>query len=127
MSSIERIAIVGAGLAAARAAEALRKDGYEGSITILGEEPERPYLRPPLSKEYLRGEGDREQVYVHPATFYAEQRIDLRSATTVRAIDPRSGMLSSTARSAFPSIGSSSRPGRSHGRCLYPAQNCQAS
>jgi 3-phenylpropionate/trans-cinnamate dioxygenase ferredoxin reductase subunit len=90
MSSIERIAIVGAGLAAARAAEALRKDGYEGSITILGEEPERPYLRPPLSKEYLRGEGDREQVYVHPATFYAEQRIDLRSATTARAVDPRS-------------------------------------
>jgi 3-phenylpropionate/trans-cinnamate dioxygenase ferredoxin reductase subunit len=90
MSSIERIAIVGAGLAAARAAEALRKDGYEGSITMLGDEPERPYLRPPLSKEYLRGEGDREQVYVHPATFYAEQRIDLRSTTRVRAIDPRS-------------------------------------
>jgi 3-phenylpropionate/trans-cinnamate dioxygenase ferredoxin reductase subunit len=90
MSSIDRIVIVGAGLAAARAAETLRKDGYEGSITMIGDEPERPYLRPPLSKEYLRGEGDREQVYIHPATFYAEQRIDLRSTTTVRAIDPRS-------------------------------------
>jgi 3-phenylpropionate/trans-cinnamate dioxygenase ferredoxin reductase subunit len=42
MSSIERIVIVGGGLAAARAAEALRKDGYEGSLTILGDEPERP-------------------------------------------------------------------------------------
>lgn len=90
MSSIERVAIVGAGLAAARAAEGLRKEGYEGSITILGDEPERPYLRPPLSKEYLRGEGDREQVYVHPAAFYAEQRIELRLATTVRAIEPAS-------------------------------------
>jgi 3-phenylpropionate/trans-cinnamate dioxygenase ferredoxin reductase subunit len=90
MSSIERIAIVGAGLAAARAAEALRKDGYEGSITMLGDEPERPYLRPPLSKEYLRGENDRERVYVHPATFYAEQRIDLRPAKRVRAVDPQS-------------------------------------
>jgi 3-phenylpropionate/trans-cinnamate dioxygenase ferredoxin reductase subunit len=91
MNSIERVVIVGAGLAAARAAEALRKDGYEGSMTILGDEPERPYLRPPLSKEYLRGDGDREQVFVHPATFYAEQRIDLRPATTVRAIAPGSG------------------------------------
>jgi 3-phenylpropionate/trans-cinnamate dioxygenase ferredoxin reductase subunit len=93
MSSIDRIVVVGAGLAAARAAETLRKDGYEGSITMIGDEPERPYLRPPLSKEYLRGEGNREQVYVHPATFYSEQRIDLRSSTTVRAIDPRSQVV----------------------------------
>ena len=88
MSSIEHIVIVGAGLAAARAAGALRKEGYAGSITILGDEPERPYLRPPLSKEYLRGESDREKVYVHPAAFYAEQRIELRTGTTVRAIEP---------------------------------------
>lgn len=88
MNSIERIVIVGGGLAAARAAESLRSDGYEGSITILGDERELPYLRPPLSKEYLRGESERDKVYVHPATFYAEQRIDLRSATTVRAIEP---------------------------------------
>ena len=90
MSSIERIVIVGAGLAAARAAESLRKEGYEGSITILGDEPERPYLRPPLSKEVLRGEADRDQVYVHPAGFYTEQRIELRTATTVQAIEPAS-------------------------------------
>ena len=88
MSSIERIVIVGAGLAAARAAKALRKDDYEGSITILGDEPEPPYLRPPLSKEYLRGESDRTSVYVHPATFYTDQQIDLRLETTVRAIEP---------------------------------------
>jgi 3-phenylpropionate/trans-cinnamate dioxygenase ferredoxin reductase subunit len=87
MSSIERIVIVGGGLAGARAAEALRKDGYEGAITQLAEEPERPYIRPPLSKDYLRGEKEREKVYVHSEAFYAEQRIDLRPATPARAID----------------------------------------
>jgi 3-phenylpropionate/trans-cinnamate dioxygenase ferredoxin reductase subunit len=90
MSSIERIVIVGGGLAAARAAEAIRQEGYEGSITILGDEPERPYLRPPLSKEYLRGESVREKVYVHPATFYEERRIALRPSTAVTAIEPAS-------------------------------------
>jgi 3-phenylpropionate/trans-cinnamate dioxygenase ferredoxin reductase subunit len=90
MSSIERIVIIGAGLAAARAAEALRKNEYEGSVTILGDEPERPYLRPPLSKEYLRGESDREKVYVHPASFYTDQRIALRPSSLVSAIEPAS-------------------------------------
>ncbi len=90
MSSIERIIIVGAGLAGARAAQALRKDGYEGAITLLGQEPERPYLRPPLSKDYLRGESEREQVYVHPEGFYAEHQIDLRQSTAVLAIESSS-------------------------------------
>ncbi len=87
MSSIERIVIVGAGLAGARAAESLRTAGYDGTVTLLGDEPERPYLRPPLSKEYLRGEKERERVHVHPATFYDEHRIDLRLSAAVEAID----------------------------------------
>ena len=87
MSPIERIVIIGAGLAGARAAESLRKQGYEGTITLLGDEPERPYLRPPLSKEYLRGESDRDEVFVHPDGFYVEHRIDVRPSTTVRAIE----------------------------------------
>ena len=91
MSSIERIVIIGAGLAGARAAEALRRDGFAGSITLVGEEPFRPYLRPPLSKDYLRAESDREKVYIHPETFYAEQRIDLRTGSAARAIDVGSG------------------------------------
>jgi 3-phenylpropionate/trans-cinnamate dioxygenase ferredoxin reductase subunit len=90
MSSIERIVIVGAGLAGARAAEALRKDGYGGKLTILGDEGRRPYLRPPLSKEYLRGEGELDAVFVHPEPFYAEHRIDLRPASAVSAIEPGS-------------------------------------
>ena len=90
MSTIDRIVIVGAGLAGARAAEALRKDGYEGAITLLGDEPERPYIRPPLSKEYLRGESERDAAFVHPESFYDEQRIDLRTATPVQSIDTAS-------------------------------------
>jgi 3-phenylpropionate/trans-cinnamate dioxygenase ferredoxin reductase subunit len=103
MSSIERIVIVGAGLAGARAAEALRKDGYEGAITLLGDEAERPYLRPPLSKEFLRGEADREKIFVHPAGFYTEHRIDLRRSTAARAILPESRqvLLGNDERLAF--------------------------
>jgi 3-phenylpropionate/trans-cinnamate dioxygenase ferredoxin reductase subunit len=87
VSNIEKIVIVGAGLAGARAAEALRKDGFDGAITLLGEEPERPYIRPPLSKDYLRGASEREAVYVHPVGYYEDQRIDLRPSTRVRAIE----------------------------------------
>ncbi len=103
MSSIDRVVIVGAGLAGARAAEALRKDSYDGTITLLGEEPERPYLRPPLSKEYLRGEGDRNAVYVHPEAFYAEHAIELRPSTPVRAIEAASReiVLADGSRLAF--------------------------
>jgi len=87
MSSIDRIVIVGAGMAGGRAAESLRKEGYEGSITLVGEEPERPYSRPPLSKGYFRGEKERSTVYIHPEAFYAENRIDLRPSTTATEID----------------------------------------
>jgi 3-phenylpropionate/trans-cinnamate dioxygenase ferredoxin reductase subunit len=90
MSSIDRIVIVGAGVAGARAAESLRKHGFDGTVTLLGEEPERPYSRPPLSKGYLRGEKERATVYVHPESFYTDNRIDLRPSTTVVAIDPPS-------------------------------------
>ncbi len=114
MSSIERIVIVGAGLAGARAAEALRKAGYEGVITLLGDEPERPYLRPPLSKEFLRGDGDRERVYIHAEAFYTEHRIELWRSTPVRSIAPasREVVLDDDRRIAFDRllIATGSRP-----------------
>jgi 3-phenylpropionate/trans-cinnamate dioxygenase ferredoxin reductase component len=80
--------IVGAGLAGAKAAETLRAEGFDGRLLLLGEEPERPYERPPLSKAYLRGEADRDSLYVHQEGFYAAHDIELRPSTQVRSIDP---------------------------------------
>jgi 3-phenylpropionate/trans-cinnamate dioxygenase ferredoxin reductase subunit len=70
--------IVGAGFAGAKAAQTLRDEGFDGRIALIGAEHERPYERPPLSKDYLRGDAERETIYVHPEDFYAEQDIDLR-------------------------------------------------
>jgi cation diffusion facilitator CzcD-associated flavoprotein CzcO len=52
----ETFVIVGAGLAGAKAAQMLREEGFDGRLVLIGDEPERPYERPPLSKDYLRGE-----------------------------------------------------------------------
>jgi 3-phenylpropionate/trans-cinnamate dioxygenase ferredoxin reductase subunit len=88
MTDRETFAMVGASLAGAKAAEALRDDGFEGRIVLLGAEDERPYERPELSKKYLRGEVDRESLYVHEARFYADQQIEFRAGARVTAIDP---------------------------------------
>jgi len=79
--------IAGGGLAAAKAAETLRDEGFDGEVVLLGAEPERPYERPPLSKGYLQGSDARDSVYVHPAGWYAEHDVDLRQGVTVTAID----------------------------------------
>jgi 3-phenylpropionate/trans-cinnamate dioxygenase ferredoxin reductase component len=79
---------VGASLAGAKAAQTLREEGFDGPIVLLGEESERPYERPPLSKGYLMGKEERETVYVHPAEWYAEHDVDLRLGVTVTSIDP---------------------------------------
>jgi len=86
--SKERHVIVGGGLAGAKAAEALRAEGHEGEIVLIGAEDELPYERPPLSKDYLRGESSRGDARVHPESFYEENSIELRTATNVNAIDP---------------------------------------
>jgi 3-phenylpropionate/trans-cinnamate dioxygenase ferredoxin reductase subunit len=89
--------IVGASLAGAKAAETLRAEGFEGRVLLIGDEARRPYERPPLSKEYLRGEKDFGAAAVHPAGFYDEHDIELRTSSLVSAIDParRSVTLSS--------------------------------
>jgi 3-phenylpropionate/trans-cinnamate dioxygenase ferredoxin reductase component len=88
MRSEQTFVIVGASLAGATAAEALREEGFDGRVLLVGAEPERPYERPPLSKDYVRGESEREKTYVHPESFYAEREIDLRTGTVAEAIDP---------------------------------------
>lgn len=80
--------IVGAGLAGAKAAETLRAEGFDGRVLLVGEEPVRPYERPPLSKEYLRGEKGFEHAAVHSAGFYEAQGIELRTSSPVSRIDP---------------------------------------
>ena len=82
MTTDPTFAIVGASLAGAKAAETLRAEGFEGRLVLIGAEVERPYERPPLSKDYLRGEVGREKVYVHPEGFYAEHDIELRLGRT---------------------------------------------
>src|SRR5919109_168859 len=79
--------IVGAGLAGARAAAALRGEGFDGRLMLIGDEPERPYERPPLSKDYLRGEAE-DKPYVHPSGFYLDNGIELQTSTRVTGIDP---------------------------------------
>ncbi|MFB7945869.1 NAD(P)/FAD-dependent oxidoreductase [Kitasatospora phosalacinea] len=82
------IVIVGAGLAGAKAAEALRAEGYRGPVTLVGDEAERPYERPPLSKGYLLGKEEKEKVYVHPADWYGQHGVTLRLGTAATAVDP---------------------------------------
>jgi 3-phenylpropionate/trans-cinnamate dioxygenase ferredoxin reductase subunit len=84
--------IVGAALAGAKAAETLREEGFEGRVVLIGAEDERPYERPPLSKEYLRGEAERESARVHDDPgFYESHDIDLRQGTRVESVDTRAG------------------------------------
>jgi 3-phenylpropionate/trans-cinnamate dioxygenase ferredoxin reductase component len=80
--------IVGAGLAGAKAAETLRAEGFDGRLLLFGEEAERPYERPPLSKGYLRGETDGDSLYLHQGRFHAAHDIELHTSTPVRWIDP---------------------------------------
>jgi 3-phenylpropionate/trans-cinnamate dioxygenase ferredoxin reductase subunit len=81
--------IVGANLCGGRAAETLRQEGFDGRVALIGAEPERPYERPPLSKEFLRHETERERVFLRPPEFYAEQEIELRLGVRASAVDLR--------------------------------------
>ncbi|MFL6136280.1 MAG: NAD(P)/FAD-dependent oxidoreductase [Frankiaceae bacterium] len=85
--SEETFVVVGGGLAGAKAAETLRQEGFAGRVVVLGAEPDRPYDRPPLSKEFMKGAAEREKVFLHDEGWYAEQDVDLRTGTTVSAID----------------------------------------
>jgi 3-phenylpropionate/trans-cinnamate dioxygenase ferredoxin reductase subunit len=87
MPSGPTFVIVGASLAGARAAEALRTEGFEGQIILIGHEPHYPYERPPLSKGYLQGSEARDSIFVHEEGWYAEHGVDLRLGAGVTAID----------------------------------------
>jgi 3-phenylpropionate/trans-cinnamate dioxygenase ferredoxin reductase subunit len=80
--------LIGGGMASAHCAAQLRKLGAEGSILLVGREPEPPYERPPLSKEYMRGEAERADAYVNPASWYEENGVELRTGRNVMSLDP---------------------------------------
>ncbi|HXV05003.1 MAG TPA: FAD-dependent oxidoreductase [Solirubrobacterales bacterium] len=80
--------LIGGGMASAHCAAELRRRGAEGSILLAGREPEPPYERPPLSKEYLRGEASREDAHVNPASWYEENGVELLTGTSVTALGP---------------------------------------
>ena len=88
MNSKPSFIIVGAGLAGAIAAQTLREEGFDGKITLLGQEPNAPYERPPLSKDYLQGKADRDSIFVHPEPWYAEHAVDLSLGSAVTSLDP---------------------------------------
>ena len=86
-ADVQRVVIVGGGLAAAKTAEALRDEGYAGSIVLFAAERHVPYDRPPLSKAFLKGEQSAEDGYVLPESWYAEHDVDLRLGTAVTSVD----------------------------------------
>ncbi|GAB2971554.1 NAD(P)/FAD-dependent oxidoreductase [Nocardioides montaniterrae] len=88
---IEQIVVVGAGLAGAKAVEALRAEGYAGGVTLVGKEPDPPYERPQLSKDLLID--DKEFALTHDAQWYADHDVTLRTATTATAIDVASSTV----------------------------------
>jgi len=80
--------IVGAGMAGGKAVETLREEGFDGRIVLIGAEPDRPYERPPLSKDYLRGEAERNSIYLQEDPgWYAEHDVELRTSTVVDSLD----------------------------------------
>jgi 3-phenylpropionate/trans-cinnamate dioxygenase ferredoxin reductase subunit len=81
------VVVIGAGQAGASLVAKLRSEGYQGPITLIGEEPVPPYQRPPLSKKYLLGEMALERLYLRPESYYAEAGIDLRLGVRVTGID----------------------------------------
>src|ERR1700754_4053189 len=83
----QRIAIIGAGQAGGQTAYSLRQAGFDGAITLIGDEPAPPYQRPPLSKAYLKGEMEAERLFLKPLEYYAEHNIDLITNNAATKID----------------------------------------
>ena len=86
---MSHIVVIGAGQAGASLVARLRKDGFEGDITLIGAEPHLPYQRPPLSKAYLLGEMELERLFLRPESFYTDNNITLRLGQRVTGIDAK--------------------------------------
>jgi NADPH-dependent 2,4-dienoyl-CoA reductase/sulfur reductase-like enzyme len=94
MSTVDRVIIVGGGLAGAKTAEALREQGFAGALTLVGQEDELPYQRPPLSKGYLAGTEPWEKAVVLTREWYDEHDVQLQLGTAVSRLDPAAHQVS---------------------------------
>ncbi|WP_104126865.1 NAD(P)/FAD-dependent oxidoreductase [Cryobacterium sp. Y57] len=101
MPDSQSYVIVGAGLAGASAARTLREEGFTGPIQLIGAEAHRPYIRPPLSKDYLSGSSDRDSVFVDPEDWYAEHDVDLILDSSVARIDAPRQLIHTAAGEAI--------------------------
>jgi 3-phenylpropionate/trans-cinnamate dioxygenase ferredoxin reductase subunit len=90
---LSRCVIVGASHAAAQLCPALRQQGWEGEIVLVGDEPYLPYHRPPLSKTVLAGGKTVEDIFIRPAAIYEKAQVDLRLGQRVTAVDAQAGNL----------------------------------
>jgi 3-phenylpropionate/trans-cinnamate dioxygenase ferredoxin reductase component len=97
MSSKPSFVIVGGGMAGAIAAQTLREEGFDGKLTLLGQESNAPYERPPLSKDYLQGKAGRASIFVHPEPWYAEHAVELSLGSPVTSLDPASRTVTTAA------------------------------
>ena len=97
-----RVVIIGAGHAGGSAAAELRRSGFTGPITLIGDEPLPPYERPPLSKAWLKGETDADKLALKPASFYPGADIDLRLSTSATAIDRAAKTVTLSTGEALP-------------------------
>jgi 3-phenylpropionate/trans-cinnamate dioxygenase ferredoxin reductase subunit len=88
MEAPRTLVVVGANLAGGAAVSTLRDEGFDGRVVLIGEEPDPPYERPPLSKEYLRGEKQFDAAFLRPPEWYAEAGVELRLGQRARRIDP---------------------------------------
>jgi 3-phenylpropionate/trans-cinnamate dioxygenase ferredoxin reductase subunit len=91
------IVIIGAGQAGAQAAASLRQAGFGGAVVMFGAEAEPPYQRPPLSKAYLQGDLAADRLYLRPAAFFEQQKIDFRAGVRVAKIDPEAKTVTTEA------------------------------
>lgn len=121
--------IVGAGQGGYQTAASLREAGYGEPVILIGEEPDAPYQRPPLSKAYLLGETTAERLLLRPVTYYEKHRIDLRAGERVSAIDRQARAVRLASGAAIPydhlvlATGARNRmlpvPGAEHDGVLY--------
>jgi 3-phenylpropionate/trans-cinnamate dioxygenase ferredoxin reductase subunit len=95
------IIIVGAGHGGAQAAVQLRQLGFDGSIAMIGEEPELPYERPPLSKDFLAGEKEFARMLIRPEAFWLDRKIEMLTGQEVTAVDPEAQVVTTAAGDVF--------------------------